>query len=105
MSHAAAAAAAMQAIHATMPPAHLVASPALASPVGSASSAANTPPCSTLFVANLGQSVSEQELKELFASFPGFCRLRMHNKGGAPVAFVEYSVSEPGTLVTSDSSF
>lgn len=26
-------------------------------------------------------------------SFPGFCRLRMHNKGGAPVAFVEYQVS------------
>ena len=23
-------------------------------------------------------------------SFPGFCRLRMHNKGGSPVAFVEY---------------
>jgi len=90
MSHAAAAAA-MQAIHATMPPAHLVAaSPALASPVGSASSN-GTPPCSTLFVANLGQFVSEQELKDLFGSFPGFCRLRMHNKGGTPVAFVEYS--------------
>ena len=23
-------------------------------------------------------------------SFPGFCRLRMHTKGGSPVAFVEY---------------
>ncbi|RWS08853.1 protein couch potato-like protein, partial [Dinothrombium tinctorium] len=89
MSHAAAAAA-MQAIHATMPPAHLVASPALASPVGSASTNP-TPPCSTLFVANLGQFVSEQELKDLFGSFPGFCRLRIHNKGGTPVAFVEYS--------------
>ncbi|RWS31799.1 protein couch potato-like protein [Leptotrombidium deliense] len=89
MNHAAAAAA-MQAIHATMPPAHLVASPALASPVGSASTNP-TPPCSTLFVANLGQFVSEQELKDLFGSFPGFCRLRMHNKGGTPVAFVEYS--------------
>nr|CAD7425526.1 unnamed protein product [Timema monikensis] len=22
--------------------------------------------------------------------FPGFCRLRMHTKGGSPVAFVEY---------------
>jgi len=93
MSHAAAAAAAMHAIHATMPPAHLVAaSPALASPVGSASSN-STPPCSTLFVANLGQLVSEQELKDLFGSFPGFCRLRIHNKGGTPVSFVEYSVN------------
>ncbi|XP_076333165.1 protein couch potato-like isoform X2 [Tachypleus tridentatus] len=77
-------------IHATIPPSHLVASPALASPVGSASSTNNTPPCSTLFVANLGQFVSEQELKDLFGCFPGFCRLRMHNKGGTPVAFVEY---------------
>lgn len=69
---------------------HLVTSPALASPVGSTSSTSSTPPCTTLFVANLGQLVSEQELKDLFASFPGFCRLRMHNKGGSPVAFVEY---------------
>ncbi|GFV51001.1 protein couch potato [Trichonephila clavipes] len=88
LSHAALAGSA--AIHATLPPPHLVASPALASPVGSTSSASGTLPCSTLFVANLGQYVSEQELKDLFGSFPGFCRLRMHNKGGAPVAFVEY---------------
>ncbi|XP_015925303.1 protein couch potato isoform X3 [Parasteatoda tepidariorum] len=88
LSHAALAGSA--AIHATLPPPHLVASPALASPVGSTSSASGTLPCSTLFVANLGQFVSEQELKDLFGSFPGFCRLRMHNKGGAPVAFVEY---------------
>ncbi len=26
-------------------------------------------------------------------SFPGFSRLRMQNKGGFPVAFVEYQVS------------
>ncbi|CAG2168883.1 unnamed protein product, partial [Oppiella nova] len=92
ISHAAALAN-QAAIHAAIPPQHLVAtSPALASPVGSATSPnCSTPPCSTLFVANLGQFVSEQELKELFGSFPGFCRLRMHNKGGAPVAFVEYT--------------
>ncbi|XP_067136177.1 protein couch potato-like isoform X2 [Centruroides vittatus] len=88
LSHAALAGSA--AIHGTLPPPHLIASPALASPVGSTSSTSSTPPCSTLFVANLGQFVSEQELKDLFSSYPGFCRLRMHNKGGAPVAFVEY---------------
>ncbi|KFM80569.1 Protein couch potato, partial [Stegodyphus mimosarum] len=58
LSHAALAGSA--AIHATLPPPHLVASPALASPVGSTSSASGTLPCSTLFVANLGQFVSEQ---------------------------------------------
>ncbi|XP_023226903.1 RNA-binding protein with multiple splicing 2-like isoform X2 [Centruroides sculpturatus] len=88
LSHAALAGSAT--IHATIPPPHLVTSPTMPSPVGSTSSSSNTVPCSTLFVANLGQFVSEQELKDLFGSFPGFCRLRMHNKGGAPVAFVEY---------------
>ncbi|XP_060552873.1 protein couch potato-like isoform X14 [Ruditapes philippinarum] len=47
-------------------------------------------PCSTLFVANLGQFSSEQELKDLFSSFQGFSRLKMYNKGGSPVCFVEY---------------
>nr|CAH7727419.1 unnamed protein product [Callosobruchus chinensis] len=50
-------------------------SPALASPVGSSSSqpgvgggmGVSNHPCSTLFVANLGQFVSEHELKEIFA--------------------------------------
>uniref|UniRef100_F1KVQ2 Protein couch potato n=1 Tax=Ascaris suum TaxID=6253 RepID=F1KVQ2_ASCSU len=51
---------------------------------------ASTAACSTLFVANLGQSVNEEELKQVFRSFPGFCRLRMHTKGGTSVAFVEY---------------
>lgn len=57
---------------------HFLPSPALASPVGSNGGsnhqqqppnpplAANAP-CSTLFVANLGQFVSEHELKEMFA--------------------------------------
>ncbi|KAK4881799.1 hypothetical protein RN001_005118 [Aquatica leii] len=49
---------------------HFLPSPALASPVGSSSSqpglGVNNPPCSTLFVANLGQFVSEHELKEVF---------------------------------------
>lgn len=84
---------------------HLPPTPILASPVTSLSSStaaaaaaaaaaaggvSYTTPCSTLFVANLGQFSSEQELKDLFSSFHGFSRLRMHNKGGSPVAFVEF---------------
>lgn len=57
---------------------HFLPSPALASPVGSAGNshppnpplAANAP-CSTLFVANLGQFVSEHELKEVFSRGAG----------------------------------
>ncbi|XP_059159664.1 uncharacterized protein LOC131943511 isoform X7 [Physella acuta] len=59
-------------------------------PTSSQSSLSLASPCSTLFVANLGQFSSEQELKDLFSSFQGFVRLRMHNKGGSPVAFVEF---------------
>ncbi|KAK4336745.1 hypothetical protein RND71_043662 [Anisodus tanguticus] len=51
----------------------------------------NSLPCSTLFIANLGQFVAEQELKGLFSVFPGFCRIKMHSRGGAPVAFAEYT--------------
>ncbi|XP_055387627.1 putative uncharacterized protein DDB_G0277255 [Condylostylus longicornis] len=54
-----------------------------------AAAAANAS-CSTLYVANLGQFVSEHELKEIFSSMPGFCRLRMHTKRGSPIALVDY---------------
>lgn len=61
-------------VSANMTPGHFLPSPALASPVGSSvgSQPPNPPlaanaPCSTLFVANLGQFVSEHELKEIFA--------------------------------------
>ncbi|KAK0424265.1 hypothetical protein QR680_008582 [Steinernema hermaphroditum] len=47
-------------------------------------------PCSTLFVANLGSGCSEEEIRHTFKAFPGFSRLRMHNKGGSSVAFVEF---------------
>lgn len=54
---------------------HFLSSPALASPAGSTNNAthpanpqiAANAPCSTLFVANLGQFVSEHELKEVFS--------------------------------------
>ncbi|KAK9688222.1 RNA recognition motif [Popillia japonica] len=60
---------ALTSVHAASLP-HFLPSPALASPVGSSSSqpglGVSNPPCSTLFVANLGQFVSEHELKEIF---------------------------------------
>jgi hypothetical protein len=50
------------------------------------------PPCSTLFVANLGHNTTEEELKKLFGPFPAFKRLKMlRNKGTTPVSFVEYT--------------
>ncbi|XP_030750210.1 uncharacterized protein LOC115877998 [Sitophilus oryzae] len=62
---------ALTSVHAAASLPHFLPSPALASPVGSNSSqpalGVSNPPCSTLFVANLGQFVSEHELKEIFA--------------------------------------
>uniref|UniRef100_A0A1I7YRJ6 RRM domain-containing protein n=1 Tax=Steinernema glaseri TaxID=37863 RepID=A0A1I7YRJ6_9BILA len=52
--------------------------------------AAALQPCSTLFVANLGSTCAEEEIRATFKAFPGFSRLRMHNKGGSSVAFVEF---------------
>lgn len=70
---------------ASMPPPHLTQS-SLGSPIQAAgqiptsnaqqqnqsmvTGQQNSPPCSTLFIANLGQFVSEQELKDLFSVFP-----------------------------------
>lgn len=58
------------------------------------------PPCSTLFVANLGSNVDENEVRQLFKSQPGFGRLRMHSKENASsVCFVEYQNVQCATLV------
>lgn len=50
----------------------------------------SAPPCPTLFVANLGPTCSEEELTQVFASCPGFLKLKMQGTYGAPVAFVDF---------------
>ncbi|KAG0451449.1 hypothetical protein HPP92_026254 [Vanilla planifolia] len=50
----------------------------------------DNPPCPTLFVANLARTCSEQELAQLFSKYPGFLKLKMQNKSGVPVAFVDF---------------
>lgn len=50
----------------------------------------SNPPCSTLFVANLGSRCTEAELAQVLARFPGFCKVKMQTKAGLPVAFVEF---------------
>uniref|UniRef100_A0A8D8T784 Protein couch potato n=1 Tax=Cacopsylla melanoneura TaxID=428564 RepID=A0A8D8T784_9HEMI len=62
--------AALTAMHHANGMSHFLPSPALASPVGSSPPSQpgmnGMSPCSTLFVANLGQFVSEQEIKDIF---------------------------------------
>ncbi|GFU20892.1 protein couch potato [Nephila pilipes] len=78
------------------PPPHFVANHATAAAPNSTPppTQPQPPQCSTLFVANLGHFVQEQELKDIYGSFPGFCRLRMHNKAPGPLTYVEYKLSE-----------
>ncbi|MQL90955.1 hypothetical protein Taro_023555, partial [Colocasia esculenta] len=47
-------------------------------------------PCPTLFVANLGPTCSEPELTQAFSRCRGFLKLKMQNKNGVPVAFVDF---------------
>eukprot|EP01123_Difflugia_compressa_P014495 TRINITY_DN757_c0_g1_i2.p1 TRINITY_DN757_c0_g1~~TRINITY_DN757_c0_g1_i2.p1 ORF type:complete len:330 (+),score=61.31 TRINITY_DN757_c0_g1_i2:253-1242(+) len=49
------------------------------------------PPCSTLFVANIHPEVPERDLARLFKTVPGFQRLKMSQKNGLPICFVEYN--------------
>eukprot|EP01102_Stenamoeba_stenopodia_P019705 TRINITY_DN74_c0_g1_i2.p3 TRINITY_DN74_c0_g1~~TRINITY_DN74_c0_g1_i2.p3 ORF type:complete len:111 (-),score=36.09 TRINITY_DN74_c0_g1_i2:172-504(-) len=49
------------------------------------------PPCSTLFVGNLSPHATESEMMEIFKYFNGFQKLKLHNKEGQIVCFVEFS--------------
>jgi len=48
------------------------------------------PPCSTLFVGNLGAGTNEKELEDLFRSFPGFERLKVSRKDHSVMCFAEF---------------
>lgn len=50
----------------------------------------DNPPCNTLFVGNLGDTVREEELRALFGSQPGFRQLKITRGGKAVTAFVEF---------------
>ncbi|XP_031476294.2 U2 small nuclear ribonucleoprotein B'' isoform X2 [Nymphaea colorata] len=47
-------------------------------------------PCSTLFIANLGPTCTEQELTAVLSKYPGFQVLKLRSKGGMPVAFADF---------------
>ncbi|CCE64294.1 hypothetical protein TPHA_0H00860 [Tetrapisispora phaffii CBS 4417] len=60
-----------------------------------ANPADQNPPCNTLYVGNLPPDATEQELRQLFSSQPGFRRLSFRNKnnngnGHGPMCFVEF---------------
>lgn len=78
-------------------PLNLIAAAAAAQQNNSLPTSMN-PPCSTLFVANLGAHVTDEEVRQAFKQYPGFSRVRMHHKGNSTVAFVEYSTLHNAAL-------
>nr|CAD1822195.1 unnamed protein product [Ananas comosus var. bracteatus] len=53
-------------------------------------STADIPPCSTLFIANLGTTCTKEELEEVLTKHSGFYMLKMRRRGGMPVAFADF---------------
>ncbi|OMO66300.1 hypothetical protein COLO4_30644 [Corchorus olitorius] len=59
-------------------------------------------PCSTLFIANLGPTCTEDELREVLSRYPGFNMLKIRAKGGMPVAFADFEQIEQAAKVMKD---
>ncbi|XP_042052437.1 uncharacterized protein LOC121797785 isoform X3 [Salvia splendens] len=53
--------------------------------------------CSTLFIANLGPTCTEEELKQLLLQYQGFNSLKVRARGGMPVAFADFEGVEHAT--------
>ncbi|PNW79726.1 hypothetical protein CHLRE_08g364700v5 [Chlamydomonas reinhardtii] len=68
---------------------------------GAAAAAAardDNPPCNTLFVGNLSDSVDENELRSLFSGSPGFRQLKLMRGPKATLGFVEFD--DTGSAIT-----
>ncbi|KAK9811958.1 hypothetical protein WJX73_003005 [Symbiochloris irregularis] len=70
----------------------------------------DNPPCNTLFIGNLGDTVSESELRNIFGTQPGFCQLKLNRGLKSVTCFVEYTdiasamavhASQQGAVLTS----
>ncbi|KAK9820013.1 hypothetical protein WJX72_005117 [[Myrmecia] bisecta] len=51
----------------------------------------DNPPCNTLFIGNLGDTVSEVELRGIFSVLPGFRQLKLNRGAKSVTCFVEFS--------------
>ncbi|GFY97155.1 prenylated RAB acceptor 1.F4 [Actinidia rufa] len=60
--------------------------------------------CSTLFIANLGPNCTEDEMKQVLSQYPGFKALKVRARGGMPVAFADFEVSNTTNMTTVDAS-
>ncbi|KAJ4838793.1 hypothetical protein Tsubulata_021612 [Turnera subulata] len=50
----------------------------------------DNPPCNTLFIGNLGESINEDELRGLFSAQPGFKQMKVLRQERHTVCFIEF---------------
>jgi hypothetical protein len=90
--------------HAIAQHSHFASPPMLGSPVAGGApfqSVATPTHCNTLVFANIGQFCTESDLKDIITSFPGYSRLRIHNKSiSSPVASLEFQEVQARERIT-----
>lgn len=59
----------------------------------------DNPPCNTLFIGNLGESINEEELRGLFSSQPGFKQMKILRQERHTVCFIEFEDVNSATAV------
>jgi len=53
----------------------------------------DNPPCNTLFIGNLGETVVEEELRSLFSVQPGYKQMKVLRQERNTVCFIEFEVT------------
>lgn len=59
----------------------------------------DNPPCNTLFIGNLGESINEEELRGLFSAQPGFKQMKVLRQERHTVCFIEFEDVNSATNV------
>jgi len=59
----------------------------------------DNPPCNTLFIGNLGDTVVEEELRSLFSVQPGFKQMKVLRQDRNTVCFIEFEDVNAATSV------
>ncbi|XP_057967770.1 uncharacterized protein LOC131157548 [Malania oleifera] len=59
----------------------------------------DNPPCNTLFIGNLGESINEEELKGLFSAQPGYKQMKVLRQERHTVCFIEFEDVHSATNV------
>ncbi|XP_010545616.1 PREDICTED: U2 small nuclear ribonucleoprotein B'' [Tarenaya hassleriana] len=59
----------------------------------------DNPPCNTLFIGNIGETINEEELRSLFSAQPGFKQMKVLRQERHTVCFIEFEDVNSATNV------